>query len=171
MRRRLAAVREAGILGEGPVRWVRPEALHLTLKFLGEIAPAEVMLVTEAMKDASRTLDPFYLELQGLGFFPDIRKPRVFWAGIQDREGGMARLHARLEEALGRRGFPMDTRPFHPHLTLARIKGRMNRSARLEAHEDTVFGSQTVRELVLFKSDLRPQGPLYTPLSTVGLKE
>lgn len=170
-RRRLGAVRGAGILEGGGVRWVRPESLHLTLKFLGEIAPSAVPLVTEAMEEASQDVGPFYLELKGLGFFPDARRPRVFWAGIRDRGGGMARLHARLEEALGRRGFPMDTRPFHPHLTLARIKGRLDRPPRMEGRGDDLFGAQTVHEMVLFKSELRPQGPRYTSLSVVGLKE
>jgi 2'-5' RNA ligase len=169
-RRRLEDVRRQNWIQGKAVRWARTASMHLTLKFLGEIPPTDVTDVTRAIQNASREIKPFFFETRGLGFFPDAQRPRVFWAGIRDKDGGLAAVHGRLQEELFKVRFEMETRPFSPHLTLARIKGRLDH-VRDPGDEDEVFGFQTVSEIVLFKSELRPEGPLYTPLSVVALKE
>jgi 2'-5' RNA ligase len=169
-RQRLGEVRQKDWIRGRAARWVNTGNMHLTLKFLGEIPPADIPDVTRAVQIASGGIRRFYFETRGLGFFPDARRPRVFWAGIRDSEGALAALHGRLQEELFKVGFEMETRAFHPHLTLARIKGKPAQ-VKDPGDEDEVFGFQTVREIVLFKSELRPEGALYTPLSVVALKE
>jgi 2'-5' RNA ligase len=171
IRMRLAGLRDKGILSKGPVRWVRPELMHITLKFLGEIDPAFVADVTGAIQNASEGMKPFELEFKNLGFFPDARRPRVFWAGIEDRDKNLEILYRRLETELLKLKFEKDRKAFHPHLTLARIKDRIRGGVQLGDEENATFGSQKVGEITLFKSELRPQGPLYTPLATVILPD
>lgn len=171
IRRSLASVREQGRVIGKAVRWVKTEQMHVTLKFFKEIPYSEVTDVTSAMQIASEGIGSFELEVRGLGFFPDPKRPRVYWAGIQDVEGTLKRFYERLEDALADFGYPRETRPLKPHLTLARFRGRADRLPSPDEGKDEYFGSQTVEEIVLFKSELRPQGPLYTPLSSVRLKE
>jgi 2'-5' RNA ligase len=169
IRMRLAELRDKGIMSGGAVRWVRPELMHITLKFLGEIDPATVPDVTQAIQNASEGMRPFEIEFKTLGFFPDARRPRVFWAGIEDKDKNLEILYRRLETELLRLKFEGDRKGFHPHLTLARIKDRIRGGVQIGEEESAVFGSQTVGEVTLFKSELRPQGPRYTPLATVTL--
>ena len=171
IKEKLARIRELGLVKGGSVRWVPADRMHLTLKFLGEIDPSSVPLVTRAMQDASRAVEPFDLEFRNLGFFPNRTRPRVFWAGIHDARKSLEILFRSLEMGLLDLGFEREARPFRPHLTLARFRDRVKGMIDLKERENEVFGSQIVKEIVLIKSELRPQGPLYTPLSTVTLKE
>ena len=171
LRADLAGVRDQGLLEGSAVKWVPTDRMHLTLKFLGEVPADIVPAVTEALTHASQGTGPFHVEVEGLGFFPDARRPRVFWAGLKDSEGELEILQRRIEIALCTLGFERESRPFRPHLTLARIKGRADAVNAADADPHVAFGRQRVSEIVLFKSDLRPQGPLYTPLSAVALKE
>lgn len=171
IRMRLAEVRDRGWVSGRSVRWVKTDQMHVTLKFFKEIPYSAVSDVTSAIQIASEGFGPFELEVIGLGFFPDARRPRVYWAGIQDVEGALSKLYEKLGDALEDLGFGRETRPFKPHLTLARFRGKADRLPPAGEGEDEFFGSQTVNEIVLFKSELRPQGPLYTPLSAVRLKE
>lgn len=171
IRAQLSAVRDSGFLQESVVRWVHPDRMHLTLKFLGEIDPDSVADVTKALEHASEGVAPFVLEFASLGFFPDAKRPRVFWAGIEDCDKILKKVHNRLEAELAKLKFEEDRKPFRPHLTLARIKGKLSGSTDLGDRQQMNFGKQTVRALTLFKSVLRPQGPIYTPLSVVTLKE
>lgn len=171
IKEKLARVQELGLVKGGSVRWVRPNRMHLTLKFLGEIEPSSVPLVTQAVQNASREVEPFEVEFRNLGFFPNRTRPRVFWAGIHDARKSLEILYRSLEMELLNLGFEREARPFRPHLTLARFKDRVKGDIDLKERENEFFGAQIVKEIVLIKSELRPQGPLYTPLSTVTLKE
>jgi 2'-5' RNA ligase len=169
---KLGSIRDRGWITGKSVRWVRSQGIHLTYKFLGEIDPSEVTLVTEAMENATQGIKPFPLQVGRLGFFPNARQPRVFWAGAEDRGGELETVHAQLDRELERLvGLEREERSFKPHLTLARFRGRAGIAEDLKQGSEEIFGSQIVKEIILVKSELRPQGPLYTPMSVVTLKE
>jgi len=167
----LTQIQQMGLVkGEG-IRWVKPDRMHLTLKFLGEIDPSTVPHVTKAIQVASEDMEPFIINFETLGFFPDLKRARVMWTGIRDDRKNLEILFRRLELELLNLGFDKELRAFRPHLTLARFKGRVKILQAFEKMESKDFGSQAVKEIVLFKSDLKPQGPIYSPLSTATLKE
>ncbi len=153
------------------VRWIGPEGMHLTLKFLGEVAESDAAAVEAVLKGAAAVHARFPLTLQGTGWFPPGPRPRVLWAGIND-EPGLSALYLHLETELERLGYPRETREFHPHLTLGRVKGpsRMREvMAELEKDKETVFGSMTAAKMTFFESILKPDGAVYRPLAEVAL--
>lgn len=154
------------------LRWVRPQNIHLTLKFLGDILPGQVNDVVEAMTHAAKNTAPIDLSAQGMGVFPGIKKPRVLWIGMGGQTDCLAATVATLEKKLEEVGFPSERRPFRAHLTLARMKHAVDPRQLLRAIEqEGCFTPEPfqVTEMVLFKSDLRPQGAVYTPMARVQL--
>lgn len=159
----------------GKIGWVRPEGIHLTLKFLGEIPEAQVEAVGAVVRRAASAVGPFVLEARGLGAFPNPRAPRVLWLGLHGEPGAMdalQRLQAAVEEGVAGLGFQRDDRAFTPHLTLARVRDR-GAAAPLEqvlaADRDRVVGGFQADALALIKSELRPSGAVYTTLVEVPL--
>lgn len=153
------------------VRWARPGGIHLTLKFLGEIDEPQAARVMAALEGVARRHRSFGLRLEGTGAFPTERSPRVLWAGVA-AEPGLAEMQDDLERALEGLGFPRETRPFKPHLTLGRVKGRarLDRAlAELEAHRRDDLGGMVVRKVALFESRLHPQGAEYRIVREVEL--
>ena len=152
--------------------WERPENLHLTLKFLGEIELPRVETLTRAAERAAEGLRPFDLSVAGTGTFPPRGVPRVLWLGVEDPSGGFARLHARLEDECAREGFPREQRAFRPHLTLARLRSRDGAERLGALHHETQFEAQTftVSELVVMRSELLPGGARHTPIGRHKLK-
>lgn len=155
------------------VRWVNQQAMHLTLKFLGEIDESkaeEIKKVLEQISNKSRT---FTMRISGTGYFPpDKRKPRVLWLGIEEEES-LKDLQSRLEEEMENLGFPKENREFHPHLTLGRVKIPSNLREimlHLEQFESRKFGEMEVRKITFFKSVLKPAGAEYSVLSEFELK-
>jgi 2'-5' RNA ligase len=160
-----------GTLGRG-IRWVRKEGIHLTLKFLGDVDRDDVENIQIAMKRATEEASPFVLTGQGTGVFPDLRRPRVIWMGLSGDLQMLFALQAGLETLLNDLGFPKDKRPFKGHLTLGRVKGRLDATELREALE-RLAGFQTdaftVQSVALFQSTLRPHGAVYTKLAEVPL--
>ena len=146
-------------------RWVRPEGIHLTLKFLGEVAPERVEELCRCVAEALPRLAPWEVEARGLGAFPSLQRPRVVWVGVEDPSGRLFELQRRLERGLVPLGFPLE-RGFVPHLTLARVKG----SARALPPRADGFGRLRVEEVVLFRSELRPEGARYSRLRAFPLR-
>lgn len=143
-------------------RWTRPEGIHLTLKFLGEISAEQVQQVTEALAILP-PFEPFSIEVRGFGFFPDARRPRVFWVGLQapPNLGELARC---VEASMEKLGFPPENRSFTPHLTLARFKiprAQPTLQALLERQGESILGRFEVSEFFLFESKLSPHGAEY----------
>ncbi len=155
---------------EGLVRWVQPQGIHLTLKFLGDTPTNQVDAIGEALRVACTGHTPFMLSVSGLGCFPDLKRPRVVWAGVDETGGQLKRLQGAVERAIAPLGFPTESRPFNPHLTLGRVKE--GRADALRALGDCVarlsariqLGEVRVASVGLIRSDLLPGGAVYTPL-------
>jgi 2'-5' RNA ligase len=144
-------------------RWVAPESIHLTLRFLGEIPPPRVEEVAEAM--VGLAWKPFEVRVHGVGFFPGALSPRVLWAGIT--ASSLQELAAEVDARMNRMGFEPEQRAFRPHLTLARAsETRLEPGLTREAKRfsDFEFGSFTADRVVLYESVLEPTGPHYRAL-------
>jgi 2'-5' RNA ligase len=147
--------------------WERPEKLHITLKFMGEIEQGRAQDLFGAASRAARCVPFFDLRLEGAGSFPPHGSPRVLWLGVADDSGALARLQHLLEDECALCGFAREGRPFRPHLTIARLR-RPDGARRLAAlHQEKGFEAAefTVRELVVLRSELGPNGSRYTELS------
>jgi 2'-5' RNA ligase len=153
------------------VKWVRPQNIHLTLKFLGDTATADIAKIAEAMTLAATTCPIVSLAAKGIGVFPDVRRARVIWAGLKGRLEILADLQQTLDAGLADLGFPRETRPFKSHLTLGRAKGKIV-PARMKAAIDKLkeFESESfeINRVVLFKSELQPGGAIYTQVRRVN---
>jgi 2'-5' RNA ligase len=153
-----------------PIRWVAPESIHLTLKFLGEVAPERETEIGAALERAAEGTKPFTVGIEGFGAFPTTERPRVVWSGCEGVPP-LELLQHRLEQQMEGLGFPIEGRPFHPHLTLGRVKRNAKRSD-LEgfaaALEPLVYGTEvTATSLDLMQSTLSREGARYTVLRAV----
>jgi 2'-5' RNA ligase len=162
---------------DGPpaVKWVNPESIHLTLKFLGNIAAERIEAVTGAMEAAARGIAPFRLRAQGLGVFPNLKRAQVAWVGINGEVERLNRLQKQLESELARLGFSPESRAFTPHLTLARLKNyaspdERQHFGRLISSREFTAGDIEVAAVSLMKSQLTRSGAIYSRLSRTELK-
>lgn len=147
-----------------PVRWVRDEGLHVTLKFYGEVAPERLEVIEESVRYAAEGVGPIPLRLTDLGAFPSKTRPRVLWVGL-DAPAALELLQDRLERSGEEIGFAPEGRPFRPHVTLGRVREAHRLPARaLEAFEGMVDKLPFLAErIVLYESLLSPRGPRYEP--------
>jgi len=151
-------------------RWVKRENLHLTLKFLGEVPVGQLESVYQAVARAGKDICSFVLAVTDLGCLPNLRRPRVICVDVQDRSGRLLRLQEAVERELTRLGFPAERRGFRPHLTLGRVRrqatrGEVEALAKSIAAHRSIDGSQVqVDEVAVVKSELTPNGPIYTRL-------
>ena len=165
-------LRDAKVSG---VRWVRPEGIHLTLKFLGDIPPESVDTVSQALGRCVSTRAPFELRLSDLGVFPNLRAPRVIWIGLDGALGPLLDLQRAVEDELEGLRFPRERRDFSPHLTLGRVREGIPPAQRKGIGGDIASstveadGELAVRELSLMRSILMPSGTVYTRLYAVPL--
>jgi RNA 2',3'-cyclic 3'-phosphodiesterase len=162
--------------GGGQVKWVDPESIHLTLKFLGNINTELTGRITAALEEACRGVHPFALEISGPGVFPNARRVRVVWVGLTGETERLGQLQKRIDAGLAPLGFKAEVRSFTPHLTLARVReqatpderqalGRLVTGAATEGG-----GSLNVNAVHLMRSQLTRNGPIYTRISSVALK-
>ncbi|MFQ6109005.1 MAG: RNA 2',3'-cyclic phosphodiesterase [Candidatus Aminicenantales bacterium] len=155
------------------IRWVKPEGMHLTLKFLGEVEEEKISGIESALDRIASAFSPFTLQLRGAGTFPHGRKsPRVIWVGIHENPI-LKSLQAKIEAGFEELGFPKEKREFHPHLTLGRVKAHSLVGGifpLLEKNKESDFGKMDVRKITLFKSLLRPSGAEYRIISEFNLK-
>jgi 2'-5' RNA ligase len=148
-------------------RWVRPENLHVTLKFIGEL-PAERLTAIRTALASIRAAQAVTIDFRGLGFFPNGKRPRVFWAGM-NASPNLMMLAADIEHAVEKLGIPPEQRPFSPHLTLARFEPpRLPEKLRapIQDNAEREFGSLAAQEFHLIESQLKPSGAEYTTLES-----
>jgi 2'-5' RNA ligase len=162
-------------LPRGGVRWVRAEGIHLTLKFYGEVGSDRLSGLQGVVKSAAAGVGPLALEMNGLGTFPNLARPRVIWAGLAGELDRLKALQRSVEEASRPLGFEPEARGFTPHLTLGRVEPGW-RPADRQSLEDAfarlgpgVRAAFTADTLTLIRSDLRPGGAVYTPQLAVKL--
>jgi 2'-5' RNA ligase len=152
----------------GDVRWARPESIHLTLKFFGDIPERDVANISAVAGKAAAEVGPFDLTIGGAGVFPDPHRPRIIWLGMSGDVARLVTFQQGMELALREIGFAREERPFRPHLTLGRIKtpkGLIGLTGVLGKGETYTAGRFTASGLGLFKSDLTPRGAIYTRLA------
>ncbi len=161
--------------GHAPVKWVNPENIHLTLKFLGSIPADKTESVTGAMADAARGIPPFRLEVRGLGVFPDLKRVRVVWVGVSGELARLSQLQKSIESRLAPFGFTPEARPFSPHLTLARVREQASADelfsfGRLIAGTGfTAAYAFNVDAVNLMKSQLTGTGAIYSCINSARL--
>lgn len=156
------------------INWVRPQSWHLTVKFLGEVEENQLEPIKRAVEKAVSNCSSFSLQIEGFGGFPHLRNPRVLWAGVTGQVDELHLLALHVDEALSPLGFPLESKPFRAHLTLARIKDRAREVGvaltKLDVLENVhFFGELTVERLCLFRSELKPTGANYHRLWAVPL--
>lgn len=153
-----------------PVSWVPERNLHLTLKFLGEIPTARTDELAGLMAEAAREIPPFAFRMGDAGGFPTLRAPRVLWIGFREPLELVGKLHQNMENTLSGAGFPRDERPFHPHVTVGRVRGRVAHSwgeTYASAISGVTFDTVHVTSYRLYESRLSPSGANYQVLHEV----
>lgn len=154
--------------GDARIRWVKPESIHLTLKFIGDLSPGAVSRITENIEKPAAKRSKFEITVGGLGCFPNWHKPRVVWVGISEESGELTTLQNEIDLALEPLGILPETRPYHAHLTVGRVKKPGdNGFAQMEIG---TIGYMHVDEFCLIRSDLRSDGAVYTNLASFTLQ-
>ena len=157
------------------IRWTRPEGIHLTLKFFGNISNDDIPCISRVIERKTRDTAPIVLQVKELGVFPGPGRPRVLWIGMQGEIDRLSRLQGEIESDLQECGFQREERRFTPHLTLGRAKSQkkmFTSIANVLTDKETYHAGQFgVRGLTLFKSDLKPEGAVYTKLVHYAFKD
>ena len=163
-------------LGEGLIRWVPAHNVHLTLKFLGDVSSSSLDLIKQMMVTEASQFSGFDVQVEGLGCYPSLRRPRVLWVGLK-APAELASLQRAIEAAAARLGYESEERDFSPHLTIGRV--RQNASSgdvhkirtAMEGCRIDALGTVRVDAIHLFKSELRPEGSIYTRLFSAPLQK
>ena len=158
---------------ESTLRWVPPENLHFTLKFLGGITAPQLTGVVAAAREVAARTQGFTITLAGLGAFPSARRPRVVWAGVSSGADHLVALAEDLDVVLRSAHASREDRPFRPHLTIARVRDAApvrDLSKEIDALRELEWGSQTVGAIRVMESHLRPSGAIYQPVEEVWLR-
>jgi 2'-5' RNA ligase len=167
----LARIEEALKKSDANVKWVKPESVHLTLKFLGYIDEEKIAPISEKIEKIASGISPFDIALSGIGVFPSWRQARVIWVGIEEGAENVKTLAGQVEEAMAREGFEKEERSFRSHLTLGRVRSPKNKE-KLEKEALSIEvkpAKSHISKIILFKSDLSQKGAVYTPLFTADL--
>ena len=153
------------------IKWGEPGNIHITLKFLGNIEPDKPAAIREGLSAALEATSPFDLKLGRAGAFPDLNRPRVFWVSVDEGRDRLTAMQQRIESELHRRGFVREERPFSPHLTIGRVRSPKGLAKLTELVRTTSFETDPfpVTRVAVVKSDLKPDGPVYTVMDHVEL--
>lgn len=157
------------------VKWVAPQNIHLTLKFLGGIDDKQLEKIIHIIDDVSKEKDKFQITVSSLGAFPEIDSPRVIWIGIDSGDKQVKEITKELEEKIEKIGIPKEDRPFSSHITIGRTRSSLNRQelVRYLKNKADLGGKKLdfyVTKITLFKSTLTPKGPIYETLKETSLK-
>lgn len=158
------------------VRWVKADNIHLTLKFYGETPKEKIELLVTKMQQELKDYLPMQLTVSGIGAFPNLSRPRVFWCGIQ-AGNELVEIQKRIDSISSAFGFPQENRPFSPHLTLGRVNDRAEFeevrrvSELIRSSSVETIGAIQVSRLTIFSSKLSPGGSIYSPVFHINLKD
>lgn len=158
----------------GRISWTKPKNIHLTLKFLGDTDESLIDEIAEELKKMAASFSQFQIHVNGIGAFPNFKRPRVIWVGTNSENENLSKIAFEIENRMEKLDFKKETRKFSGHLTLGRIKdptGIQPIIDRLQQNKDFHAGSFPVKELFLIKSQLHPTGSIYTILKKVNLRE
>jgi 2'-5' RNA ligase len=148
-------------------KWTQPQNLHITLQFIGEVDRETLSLLLKTTQEVANSFRPFRITYRGLGVFPHMRRPRILWVGVDAGAGTLKRL-AKLVEIANKKvpNIRPDTKPFHPHVTICRMRRVNDRKLRflMRKYQNFVFGEELVTKIALIKSTLTPEGPIYSPI-------
>ncbi len=172
LRVKIADVQRELKFADADVKWVRPDGIHLTLKFLGSVGEETLAEISLAIAPVIADWDPLNLRIHGLGCFPSKRKPRVIWTGVDQENGEVSSLQKAVENRIAKIS-PPEPRPFTPHLTLGRVqsvKGVGSLIQAIDQFQDVEIGIFRVEEVFLFKSELKPTGAIYSKLKTYPMR-
>ncbi|HXG93232.1 MAG TPA: RNA 2',3'-cyclic phosphodiesterase [Blastocatellia bacterium] len=155
------------------VSWTNPANIHLTIKFLGDVAVSKLDTVRGAVERAIDSMSEFEIEVGGAGCFPAPKNPRVLWVGLTNIPDALRALHKRIEDGLARGGFEREQKRFSPHLTIGRIRGPHNAKLVVEKLVAMGFEPESFRasEVIVMRSDLKPTGSVYTPQAIIKLRD
>lgn len=162
-------------LPKASVRWVHTDGIHLTLKFLGEVPQSQLDMIKSALGGAAKNVPAFTFSVGQAGCFPNERRPRVVWIGVQEPAGTLNRLQRAVESAIAPLGYPAESRPFQPHLTLGRVARDVSLGDLRKLGDGIIaanvgtLGQVSARDVALIKSDLKPTGAEYTALMRAPL--
>lgn len=165
VRKRMADMQSLLVRTRANLKLVKPQNIHVTLRFLGNITPNMIEKIFEEIKRVQ--FKPFDVKISGLGAFPHLRYPRVVWAGITEGANQLRDIFSQLEPRLRDLGFAPDTKGFNPHLTIARVKSGRNKAELVKfinENTDYKFGTIKADCLKLKRSNLTPKGPIYSVL-------
>jgi len=153
------------------VSWVKPGNVHATLKFLGEVSEDKIEKIFEGTKLALEGMKVFKLSLRDLGCFPNLKRPRVIWIGVDKGKQELSLMQKKIEDEMGKIGFTREDREFSPHLTIGRVKSPKNIEKLTELIKNINFqtGEIEIKEVVMMISELHPAGAIYTPLKKIAL--
>ena len=150
------------------VKWVAPENIHLSLKFIGYIEKETLINLNKIINDAVFSIEPFSVSIGNIGAFPSLNKPRVDYVCVQERGNNLLRIYEKLDKGAGRLGIKQESKKYVGHITLGRVKSQKNISRlknTLNSGTECYFGCEKVASLSLIQSELTPTGPLYTRLN------
>ena len=152
------------------IKTVEPGNLHVTLKFLGDTEPSVLPVIHDTIRQVAQQFPPMSMQVAGIGAFPHVNRPSVIWAGL-DHAVPLIHVANLLDAELESLNFSREKRPFQPHLTLARVKRKPPPQLKsiIAQFQETEFGELKVSEIELFRSELRPEGPIYTVLHSAPL--
>ncbi len=157
------------------VKWVRPENIHLTLKFLGEQDNKRIKAIKQIIDETAVNYMAFSLELAGVGGFPTLEAPRVIWMGIAMGDKETRAIAEELDEKISRLGIPKESRPFSSHITIGRVRSPLNRQTLVSAIKNCAIEEKklkfAVERITLYKSTLTSQGPIYEVIHEASLKK
>ena len=152
------------------VSWTKTTAYHFTLKFLGDVEENMIKLISEKIEKITKNFTPFEINVEGVGVFPNIRAPKILWAGLYMPDNTLFDLQTKMETVLYELNFAKEKRKFKPHLTLGRVKHRMS-----PEFADDLFKCSlpkqtfTADKIIVMKSDLKPAGAVYTPMKVIAI--
>jgi 2'-5' RNA ligase len=156
------------------VRWVKPENVHVTLYFFGEVEESGVRVLSDIINTAIHRISPFTINIQGISAFPTVKRARVLWFGIQNEGRELSEMYEKIRRGLLETGIAgkVEARPYSPHLTVGRVKRGISRKLidQINKYNDFQFGHSEVKELVLFESILMRPGPVYKKIKSFPLQ-